>query len=56
MIDTLNRVMADLEQADALGLSDVVRRLARVVAAMMRDHENRVAALERKSALGVPIL
>lgn len=32
-----------------LVLPDAVRELAKVAAALLRDHENRIAALERRS-------
>ncbi len=55
-IGRLNEAMARVERAGALGMADAVRDLAQVVAAILRDQENRLASLERGALEGEGII
>jgi hypothetical protein len=49
LIDMLTQKARDIETCNPLALPDTVRRFAQTAMSVIRDHENRLAALERES-------
>jgi hypothetical protein len=51
MIELLNARLKAVKTANVMALPLALQQLAETVAAMVRDHHNRIAALERRGGI-----